>query len=260
MRIERVYFHNSKKQKLSGILYLPNKGGPFPVVIACHGLSTSKESRNTIMTYPELIKNGIAVFAFDFSGHGKSEGKFENVTISQAIDDLKSALNYIEKKKFIDNQKIGLLGSSFGGITSIFVAAKDKRIKVLALRSPTTDFKYSQDKRRNIKQWKKEGYIKYHDPYQGEVKLNYSYYTDGIKYNAIKIAKRIKIPTIVVIGDKDVTVFSAKAKEFFNSLNCVKEFHWIRGASHLLNDKKSKEVFEFTNNWFKKWLNARQYS
>jgi cephalosporin-C deacetylase-like acetyl esterase len=227
MKEEKVYFQNSKNQKLCGILYLPDKKGSFPVVIVCHGLSTSKESRNTTMTYPELIKNGIAVFAFDFSGHGKSEGKFENITISQAIDDLKSALNYIENKDFIDKKKIGLLGSSFGGITSIFVAAKDKRIKVLALKSPVTDFKYSAYKRKDIKQWKEEGYIMYHSAYQGNIKLNYSYYSDGIKYNAIKIAKRIKIPTLVVVGDKDITVFSAKVKEFFLQYKLLLIYHCI---------------------------------
>ncbi|MEM2970464.1 MAG: alpha/beta hydrolase, partial [Candidatus Bathyarchaeia archaeon] len=108
MKEEKVYFQNSKKQKLCGVLYLPNRGGPFPIVIVCHGLSTSKESKNTTMTYPEMVKNHIAVFAFDFSGHGESEGKFENVTISQAIDDLKSALEFIENKDFIDKEKIGL--------------------------------------------------------------------------------------------------------------------------------------------------------
>jgi hypothetical protein len=228
MKIEKNYFRNSKKQKLCGILYLPSGKGPFPVVIVCHGLSTSKESRNTTMTYPELIKNGIAVFAFDFSGHGESEGKFENVTISQAIDDLKCALNYIEKKTFIDKEKIGLLGSSFGGITSIFVTSKDKRIKVLALKAPIIDFRYAQGKERNIKKWKKNGFIMHESGLHGSVRLNYSYYDDGIRYNVIKIAKRIKVPTLVVVGDKDTTVFSVKVKEFLIYLIVKKNFILLR--------------------------------
>jgi len=255
MKIRKVYFKNSKKQKLCGVIYVPDGNSPFPVLVVCHGLSSLKESTNTTMTYPELSKNKIAVFAFDFSGHGESEGKFEDVTISQAIDDLNCALNFIEKKDFINKEKIGLLGSSFGGITSIFVTIRDKRIKVLALKAPLSDFKYSIDKRRNIKEWKEKGYMMYHNGYHGLLRLSYSYYLDGIKYNAIKVAKEIKVPTLVVVGDKDVTVFSDKVKEFFDSLECEKEFHWIKGARHhFFTDEEKKELFEYINNWFIKWL------
>jgi len=246
---EKVFFKNSKKQKICGLVFIPDGEGPFPVLVVCHGLSSSKESTNTTMSYPELLKNKIVVFAFDFSGHGESEGNYENVTISQAVDDLNCALNYIEAKDFINKNKIGLLGSSFGGLTSVFVTKKDKRIKSLALKSPNTDFKYIFDKRKNVKEWKQRGYIIAHGK-----RLNYSFYLDGINYNAINIAKEIKVPTLVVIGDKDKIVFSEKAKEFFDSLECEKEFHWIENAEHWFTVEEKKEVFRYINNWFIKWL------
>ncbi len=249
MKIEKIFFKNSKKQKICGLIYIPDGKAPFPVIVACHGLSSSKESTNTTMTYPELLKNKIAVFAFDFSGHGESEGKYENVTVSQAVDDLNCALNYIETKDFINKDKIGLLGSSFGAITSIYVTKKDKRIKVLALKSPNTDFKYIFDKRKNVKGWKQKGYIIAHNK-----KLNYSFYLDGIKYNAINVAKEIKVPTLVVIGDKDEIVFSEKTKEFFDSLECEKEFRWIEGALHWFTDTENEKVFKYINSWFIRWL------
>lgn len=254
MKKEKVYFQNSGNQKLCGIIFIPDGDGPFPVVIACHGLASSKELSSLTMAYPQLIKNKIAVFAFDFSGHGESNGKFEDVTISQAVDDLRCALNYIEKRNFINKEKIGLLGSSFGGITSIFVSAEDKRIKVLALKAPLIDFKFSGNRTKNVKEWRKKGYIVYHSKHFGDMRLGYPFYLDGIKYNAIKIAKKIKVPTLVVVGDKDITVFSRKVKEFFDSLRCKKEIHLIKGAKHHFTEKESKQLFNYFITWFIKNL------
>ena len=206
------------------------------------------------MTYPKLIKNNISVFTFDFSGHGESEGKREDVTVSQAIDDLKCALDFIEKKDFINKNKIGLLGSSFGGMTSIFVVSKDKRIKVLALKAPLIRHRFFLEKTWNIEEWKNKGYIYREYRNVGKVKINYSFYEDGIKYNSLDVVKKIKVPTLIVVGDKDVTVFTEKVKEFFDLLECEKELHLIKGAEHWFTDEEKKELFEYVNNWIIKWL------
>ncbi len=254
MKEEKVYFENSKKQKLCGIIYIPDGDGPFPFLVVCHGFTSSKESSNTRMTYPELIKNKIGIFAFDFSGHGESEGKIENTTISQAIDDLDSALKYIENKDFINKNKIGLLGSSFGGLVSTFVTTKNNRIKTLALKTPIIDYKLTFEKIYNIEEWRNKGFVYSDYPKLSKIKLNYILYQDGAKYNALDVVKKIKIPTLVIVGDKDKRIFSEKVKEFFDLLDCEKEFHWIKGAKHWFSDENKKEIFRYINNWFKKWL------
>jgi dipeptidyl aminopeptidase/acylaminoacyl peptidase len=254
MQENKVYFENSKNQKLCGILYIPEGDGPFPIVIVCHGLSSSKKSTNTTMVYPELIKNNIALFAIDFSGHGESEGKFEDVTISQAIDDLESALKYVKDNSLFDNERISLLGSSFGGITSIMVASKHPEIKALAIKAPIIDFGGKYSRTANIDEWKNRGYKIYHSTIHGEMKLEYSYYEDGTKYNGFDAIDKIKMPTIVIVGDKDITVFTEVVKEFYDSLKCEKEFHLIRGANHWFTDKQRKELFGYIINWFKKYL------
>jgi len=254
MKEEKVYFENSKKQKLCGIIYIPDGKEKFPLLIVCHGFPTSKESSNTTMTYPKLVKSKIAVFAFDFSGHGESKGRLEDVTLSQAIDDIKSALNFIENKDFINKNKIGILGSSFGGIASIFITSKDTRIKVLALKSPIINYKLTLERRGNIEDWKNKGFSYRNYLGVGKIKINYSLYQDGIKYNALDIVKKIKVPTLIVIGDKDATVFSEKVKKFFDFLECEKELHLIKDVKHWFSDEEKKEVFGYINNWFIRWL------
>ena len=251
---EKVFFRNSLGQKMCGVICRPDGKGPFPVVVVCHGFSSNKESNNTKMMVPGLTADGIAVFAFDFSGHGESEGKLENVTVSQAIDDLKSALDYVDRNALFDSTMIGLFGSSFGGITAIFVAASDKRVKVLALKAPICDFKkYTSDTRENVAGWKERGFLIGKNRRGEETKLNYSYYADGIRYNAVDVAKKIRVPTLVVVGDNDVTVFTEKVKEFFDTLDCKKRLEIIKGADHWF-DGKLEVVFGLTTGWFKSHL------
>jgi hypothetical protein len=47
IREERVTFHNSREQKLAGILHHP-KTQPHAAVIFCHGMESSKESEKIV--------------------------------------------------------------------------------------------------------------------------------------------------------------------------------------------------------------------
>src|SRR3989344_1347443 len=113
--MEKLFFNNAKGNKLCGIL--SNTGcEKDKIVILCHGFSSSKDSR----TYVELEKifnnKGLAIFRFDFYGHGESEGKFEDITLSEAAHDIEQAFSFLWKKGY---KKIYLVGSSFGGAASV---------------------------------------------------------------------------------------------------------------------------------------------
>ena len=94
---EKVFFENSKGDKLCGILSDP---GSKIIVVMCHGFASGKDSNTNKRLQKELNDKGIATFRFDFYGHEESEGDFENITISEAIDDTLKAIELYEK----DNQ------------------------------------------------------------------------------------------------------------------------------------------------------------
>ena len=77
---EKIFFENSKGNKLCGILSNPTNDKNKSIIVLCHGFSTSKESSTYISLEQILNKNNISTFRFDFFGHGESEGKFENLT------------------------------------------------------------------------------------------------------------------------------------------------------------------------------------
>lgn len=83
----KIFFKNSKGIKLCAILNNPTRDVNRPVIVLCHGFSTSKNSATYVALAERLSEHGISTFRFDFFGHGGSEGNFENITISEAVDD-----------------------------------------------------------------------------------------------------------------------------------------------------------------------------
>jgi len=196
--MRKLCFRNSKGIKLCGVL---SGSKTSPVIIIAHGLGSSKDGKTALALEKKLNAKNIATFRFDLFGHGESGGKFEDLTVSGAVDDVLSAIKFLKAHGF---KKIGLVGTSFGGLASILAASKSKDLYVLALKCPVSDYAAVLVDR-DIGEWKKKGYVKY--SFDGKkCKLNYSFAKDAIKTDAYKAAKKIKIPVLVVHGGKDITV------------------------------------------------------
>jgi dipeptidyl aminopeptidase/acylaminoacyl peptidase len=225
--IEKIYFENSKGNKLCGILSNPTENKDKPVIILCHGFTTSKNSSTYVRLEKILNENGISTFRFDFFGHGESEGKFEDVTTSEAAADILNAIKFL---KNLGYSKSGLVGSSFGGMASIIAASKTDDLFILALKSPVSDYLgklISQKSEQEIETWRERGYIYYKE----KLKLNYSFFEDAGKVNGHEAAEKIRIPTLIVHGDKDDSVPIEQSKKTANLIeNCKLEI--IEGADH----------------------------
>jgi hypothetical protein len=186
---EKLYFQNSKGNKLCGILCNSTRNTCLPVIILVHGFSSNKNTTNFVKLKDILDQKNIATFRFDVFGHGESEGKFEDITITEAVDDILQAIKYLQSKGYI---KIGLVGSSFGGISSIMATAKTNDLFLLALKSPVSDYwelekgRYSE---KELEDWKELGYRNYED--DGKMmKLGYTFVDDFKNNDAYK---RVKI-------------------------------------------------------------------
>ena len=93
-------------------------------VIFIHG--TSIYSRFYAEFCYELLKKGFRIILPDMRGHGLSEGKRGHFTMSEHVKTIYDVVSYV-KERFGD--KIAVMGSSLGGITSIYSISNDPRIK-----------------------------------------------------------------------------------------------------------------------------------
>ena len=133
---EKIWFKNRRELKLCAYLMHQDNAPNVPAVIFAHGLYSGKESSRNYTIAEQLVSNNFASLLIDFSGHGESEGILEDDFLSQQLDDLDALLDHVQTVDVIDKQRIGVNGSSTGGIVAMMKSIKDDRIKILCLRAP----------------------------------------------------------------------------------------------------------------------------
>lgn len=93
-----------------------------PMVILMHGIFSSKDYVPIPSIAKGLAKAGIASIRFDFDGHGKSEGRMQDMTIEKELADAKAIWDYVRSLPYVNG--IGLLGHSQGGVIASMTAGR----------------------------------------------------------------------------------------------------------------------------------------
>ena len=129
---------NKRNLKLCCSFWEPEqrKYPKLPCVIYLHGNSSSRTE-----IFPELyylLSSDITVFAFDFSGCGKSEGEYISLGYYER-DDVECVVNYLRSTNKVTT--IGLWGRSMGAVTAIMYGDRDPSIAGLVLDSPFCSLK-----------------------------------------------------------------------------------------------------------------------
>ena len=93
-----------------------------PMVILMHGIFSSKDFNPMPSLAKALARAGIASIRFDFDGHGKSEGRMQDMTIEKEIADAMVIWEYAKLLPFVT--RIGFLGHSQGGVIASMTAGR----------------------------------------------------------------------------------------------------------------------------------------
>lgn len=136
LRKEQVFFEQADA-KLSGTLIIPPTKGPHPAIILLHG--SGPLTRDSFGPYPHFFSSlGLAVLIFDKRGTGESTGSRVDASTGTVMtpayypDDLANdalaALHFLQQRKDIDPERIGLWGSSEGGMLATYVASKSNNV------------------------------------------------------------------------------------------------------------------------------------
>jgi len=75
-----------------------------------------------------LYQLGYVTFRFDMRGCGKSEGEFGRVICLEQVEDLGNALEFLARHPAVDPDRIGVIGSSFGGAVAIYAGGTNRRL------------------------------------------------------------------------------------------------------------------------------------
>jgi hypothetical protein len=121
---------SSEGLTLEGILREP-VAAPFPAAAVCHPhpLYGGDMNNNVVVAVCKaLTEAGIASLRFNYRGVGRSEGKYGDGLGERA--DAVAALAYLRQLAQVDQDKVGIIGYSFGA--TVALAAADERVEAVA--------------------------------------------------------------------------------------------------------------------------------
>lgn len=158
---EKIVFRSARDARVPGYLAIPKNGkAPYPVAILLHGIGSSKDSwwqddsfQSGGLLTKNLLAAGIAVLTLDAEYHGEriAENDFESPSvftlqkgwmmrardmIVQTAIDHRRAIDYLASRDDIDGDRIGTIGYSMGGMTTVHLSAIEPRIKASAAIVP----------------------------------------------------------------------------------------------------------------------------
>lgn len=228
---QSLTFHDSAGHRTEGVLTRP-EAPTDRVVVLCHGFLSNKNSTTNKTLTRLLLERGIATFRFDFFGQGDSEGPFEQITLTTAIDQAHSALHVVTNKGY---RRLGLMGSSFGGLVSILLAGQRPDLSALALKCPVADFpetlrlEFGEER---MAHWKEFNEIPNVAGGPHPVPLKYQLYEDCLGFDAYKAAETIRMPTLIVQGDCDELVPLHQSRRLIDAIPGDKRLEILHGADH----------------------------
>ncbi len=214
---EHLFIKNKMGLNLAGTLYFQNKKRKYPCVILLHGFTGCRKENNIIALGKELAKHGLTALSFDCSGNNESEGNFQtDYRFRNYLDDTKQVIRYAKQLDFVDSNNIGIWGHSMGGQLALWVAAKEKDIKAIAITSAPIQMGRVDYLSKILPQIKKKGYFEKESKTMGCVlKVPYEFFADREKYDVMKIIKEINQPKLIIWGTQDTVVNANETKKIF---------------------------------------------
>ncbi|MDE6556190.1 MAG: lysophospholipase [Duncaniella sp.] len=233
------------------------KADKLPLVILCHGFTSN--CNTTLMTdiADDLQEQGIASLRFDFNGHGKSEGEFQNMTVLNEIEDLKDVISWARSQAWVEN--ISLLGHSQGGVVVSMTAGElgDSIIKNVVLMAPAAvlrdDAIRGNTQGAQYDPWNFKGdYVEL--PGRG-LKLGRKYIETAVNLPIYETASRYMGPVLVIQGTHDRVVPYTYAERYEQGYkNCTLKL--IPDEDHSFS-RNTAEAALYASDWLSKQIKAK---
>lgn len=267
---------------LAGTITKPTSATPLPAVVLIGG-SGPTDRDETVAGIPifghlarELVAAGFFVVRYDKRGIGQSGGRAESVTIADYAEDARQVVLWLEKRKDVDKNRIGLIGHSEGALVAMLLAGRERgKVSALALLAgPSTsgaDVVLEQQKlmlsKMQIDDAQKAEKVALQQkintavikgvgwadiPEAARRVADTPWFFSFLTFNPEKAMKETRQPVLIVQGELDVQVqphHADKLAEFARARNtkAAVEVVKVPGVNHLLVPAKTGEISEYAS-------------
>ena len=207
--------------------YFP--GASRATIVVSHGYGN--DQREVLPLADFLQRAGFSVFTYDMRARGGSGGDAITMGALEQLD-LVAVVDYLTKRPDVDPQRIGALGISLGGATSILAAARDPRIRAVVDVCGFTDIESATNTAY-------EHFIGLPAFPFSPITVRISEWRIGqsvASSRPIDVVGRISPrPLLIIHGADDVQIPPAHSTRLFAAAGEPKELWLVPGAGHGMN-------------------------
>ena len=252
MKPLKLEFTNSDGHKLVGRLELPSTDHPHNYVLFAHCFTCNKNLSAIRNISRAMTAQGFAVFRFDFTGLGESEGDFADTNFSGNVEDLVAAADYLRSHYEAPTL---LIGHSLGGAAVLFAAQSIPEVKGVATVGAPSDPEH-------VTHLLKSGLEEIEATGQATVNLSGRDFTikkqflDDLKSQSLATTvKKLRKPILILHSPQDSTVEIKNAELIYHAAHHPKSFVSLDGADHLLSRKEdSTYVGQVITGWAQRYV------
>jgi putative redox protein len=203
------------------------------------------------------VQHGFAVFRFDFTGLGNSDGDFANTNFSSNTEDLLSAASFLEQHYEAPQL---LIGHSLGGAAILAMAAKLPKVKaVVTIGAPYEASHVVHNFDAHIDTIEQSGSAK--------VSLGSREFTikkqflDDLRNQTLEHIKHLNKALLVLHSPVDLTVDISDAEKIYKAAMHPKSFVSLDTADHLLSKSTDSEyVAQTISGWASRYIPTPEVS
>ena len=224
---EDVRYENaSQGVGLAGMLFVPDGEGPFPGVVMITGSGSFRRANSWYLNYARYLQaGGIAVLLPDKRGTEFSGGDWRTASLEDLASDTLAAISYLRTDRPGLASSIGVLGVSQGGVIVSIVASEAPdlafAINVVGHAVPMNEqLRYEENN--NLRQ---AGFlpgisnaISYVSTFAIQNIVDRAWWSAVGNLDAVSYWDEVDAPTLVVYGDQDRNVPSARSRDRLNAL------------------------------------------
>jgi len=278
--------------KMQGDLYVPadfKKDDKGPAVIFCNGTGGSRKGTPTKLA-THFVKAGYVFLAFDYRGWGDSDGKLQpvealpkpddkgEVTVKAKVarwqmnyadqtEDIRAAISYVSGEPGVDKDRIGIMGSSYGGGLVTWVAGNDPRVKCVVAQVPGMGGRGPQAEKAAYALATKQARGETEPiPFEtGKLGGQMAKYENmranparSIGFSAVDAAAKIKVPALFVVAEKEELSNNAVVEQVSKDTQkrgVPTAYHVVKGITHYgIYREGFAEATKLEIEWFDKHL------
>jgi uncharacterized protein len=244
----------SEGHKLFGVIHRPDTPGKYPGVVVYHGFLGSKDQphRMFVELAEALAAAGFVVLRFDLRGRGDSEGDSVDMTWRGDLADAQAGLNQLASLPDVDENRLVVLGMSWGGILAPVIAGQDERVRAVVIWSAVPVASLD---------WKPDFTV-----IDGrEVAENFAmlvgrqFYDTLPEFRPLDMAKNASSPVLLIYGSDDDQVNPQAVERFRQAMTAPVEARVIEGGDHIFFRYVWKQsVIAQTVDWLKAVMDVGQ--